>query len=44
MNDLKISEELKAALKKEFKNLSGTLKIELNQGGVRAAYLTIKLK
>lgn len=40
----KISEELKKAIKKEFKNISGVLKIELNQGGIRAAHLTIKLK
>lgn len=42
--ELKISEELKKAIKKEFGNISGVLKIELNQGGIRAAYLTVKLK
>lgn len=44
MKEFEISKELKEAIKKEFKNLSGILKIEINQGGVRAAYLTIKLK
>ncbi|MGR3220862.1 MAG: hypothetical protein ACUZ8H_13750 [Candidatus Anammoxibacter sp.] len=41
---MEISEEFKKAIKKEFKNISGILKIELNQGGVRAAHLTIKIK
>lgn len=39
-----LSEEFKKAIKKEFGNTSGTLKIEINQGGVRTAYLTIKIK
>ena len=43
-NKESLSEEFKKAVKKEFTSFTGTVKLELSQGGISDAYLKIKLK
>ena len=41
---IKMSEEFKEAVKKEFKEMTGKITLILNQGGTIDGYIEIKLK
>ncbi len=39
-----LSDKFKQAVREEFKNVTGTLRIELSQGGISDAYLNLRIQ
>lgn len=43
INKIKLSDETKELIKRDFEGITGKLEFDLNQGGIRDAKITLKL-